>query len=98
MHILSKNVADQEAYMNHIINKRFFCNFLQREGALKLWKKVNKRNNSIFLCTSVDMWILLSNWELSSNRTFVWTTLHHKWNNYLKQINQLNHEGINSFD
>lgn len=84
--------------MNHIINKRFFCNFLQREGALELWKKVNKRNNSIFLCASVDMWILLSNWELSSNRTVVWTTLHHKWNNYLKHINQLNHEGINSFD
>ena len=44
MNMLSKNVAEQEAYMNHIINKRFFCNFLQREGVLELWKKSNKHN------------------------------------------------------
>ena len=75
--------------MNHIINKRFFCNFLQREGALELWKKSNKHNNSIFSCESVDMWVLVSNWGPSSTPTFVWPILHFKWDNYLKQINQL---------
>lgn len=85
----------QEVSMNHIINKRFFCNFLQKEGALEVWKKTNRRNDNVFLCESVDMWVILSDWGISSYRSFFWPNLHSKWCNYLKQIN---YEGINSFD